>query len=142
MYNSFFRKESKLVLVLISIWVGIIIFFSSVIAPTVFRSVDEKNAGLFLRAFFPKYYIFGIVVAFLAITSATLLEPKLNTLELGMIFLMLAMFVISRLMIPLVNEARDMGESAKKKFNQLHLLSVILNFLTLIIGLILIYLII
>ena len=130
-----------MVLVLVSILVGVIIFFSSVIAPTVFSSVDEKNAGLFLRAFFPKYYIFGIIVGSLAILSAILLDPTLNSLELGLIFAMLAMFVISRLMIPSINKARDMGESAKKKFDQLHLLSVILNFLALIIGLILIYLI-
>lgn len=130
-----------MVLVLVSILVGVIIFFSSVIAPTIFSSVDEKNAGLFLRAFFPKYYIFGIIIALLAIVSAILLEPTFNPLELGMILAILSMFIISRLMIPSINKARDMGESAKKKFDQLHLLSVILNFLALIIGLILIYII-
>tara|TARA_B100001029_G_C14863823_1_gene340567 strand:- start:242 stop:637 length:396 start_codon:yes stop_codon:yes gene_type:complete len=130
-----------MVLVLVSILVGVIIFFSSVIAPTIFSSVDEKNAGLFLRAFFPKYYIFGIIIALLAIISAILLEPTINPLELGMILAILSMFIISRLMIPSINKARDMGESAKKKFDQLHLLSVILNFLALIIGLILIYII-
>tara|TARA_B100000886_G_scaffold252217_1_gene178123 strand:+ start:1263 stop:1658 length:396 start_codon:yes stop_codon:yes gene_type:complete len=131
-----------LVLVLISVWVGVIVFFSSVIAPTIFSSVDEKNAGLFLRAFFPKYYTFGIVLGLLALFSATILESALNTLEFSMITLMLAMFVISRLMIPAINKTRDMGEAAKKKFNQLHLVSVILNFLALIVGLVLIYLII
>ena len=131
-----------MVLVLISILVGVIVFFSSVIAPTVFSAVDEKNAGLFLRAFFPKYYIFGIIISSLAILSAILIEPALGPLELSLILAILAMFIASRLMIPAINRARDMGESAKKKFNQLHLLSVILNFLALIIGIILIYLII
>ena len=130
-----------MVLVLVSILVGVIIFFSSVIAPTVFKAVDEKNAGLFLRAFFPKYYIFGIIITSLALLSATLLEQISNPLELSMISAILAMFIISKLMIPHINKARDMGESAKKKFNQLHLLSVILNFLSLIVGLFLIYLI-
>ena len=131
-----------MVLILVSILVGVIIFFSSVIAPTVFSSVDEKNAGLFLRAFFPKYYIFGIIIILLALLSAILLEPALNLLELSMISAILAMFVISRLMIPSINKARDIGESAKKKFDRLHMFSVILNFLALIVGLILIYLII
>ena len=131
-----------MVLVLISILVGVIVFFSSVIAPTVFSAVDEKNAGLFLRAFFPKYYIFGIIISSLAILSAILIEPALGPLELSLILAILAMFIASRLMIPAINRARDMGESAKKKFNQLHLLSVILNFLALTIGIILIYLII
>ena len=131
-----------MVLVLVSILVGVIIFFSIVIAPTVFRSVDEKNAGLFLRAFFPKYYIFGIFITALALLSAFLFEPIIDLLELSMILAMLVTFVISRLMIPYINKARDMGESAKKKFDKLHLISVILNFLALIVGLILIYLII
>jgi len=130
-----------MVLVLVSILVGVIIFFSSVIAPTVFKAVDEKNAGLFLRAFFPKYYIFGIIITSLALLSATLLEQISNPLKLSMITAILAMFIISKLMIPHINKARDMGESAKKKFDQLHLLSVILNFLSLIVGLFLIYLI-
>ena len=130
-----------MVLVLVSILVGVIVFFSSVIAPTVFRAVDEKNAGLFLRAFFPKYYIFGIIIISLALLSAILFEQISNPPELSMISAILAMFIISRLMIPYINAARDMGESAKKKFDQLHLLSVILNFLALIVGLILIYLI-
>ena len=130
-----------MVLVLVSILVGVIIFFSSVIAPTVFKAVDEKNAGLFLRAFFPKYYIFGIIITSLALLSATLLEQISNPLKLSMITAILAMFIISKLMIPHINKARDMGESAKKKFDQLHLLSVILNFLSLIAGLFLIYLI-
>ena len=131
-----------MVLILVSILVGVIIFFSSVIAPTVFSSVDEKNAGLFLRAFFPKYYIFGITIILLALLSAILLEPALNPLELSLISAILAMFVISRLMIPSINKARDIGESAKKKFDRLHMFSVILNFLALIVGLILIYLVI
>ena len=131
-----------MVLILVSILVGVIIFFSSVIAPTVFSSVDEKNAGLFLRAFFPKYYIFGITIILLALLSAILLEPALNLLELSLISAILAMFVISRLMIPSINKARDIGESAKKKFDRLHMFSVILNFLALIVGLILIYLVI
>ena len=130
-----------MVLVLVSILVGVIIFFSSVIAPTVFKAVDEKNAGLFLRAFFPKYYIFGIIITSLALLSATLLEQISNPMKLSMITAILAMFIISKLMIPHINKARDMGESAKKKFDQLHLLSVILNFLSLIAGLFLIYLI-
>ena len=90
----------------------------------------------------PPNYIFGIVLGLLALFSSITLESALNTLEFSMITTMLAMFVISRLMIPAINKARDMGEVAKKKFNQLHLVSVLLNFLALIVGLVLIYLII
>ena len=50
------------IFILVSIWSGVIIFFSAVVAPTVFISLEEREAGVFLRAFFPKYYIFGIVL--------------------------------------------------------------------------------
>ena len=50
------------IFILVSIWSGVIIFFSAVVAPTVFKSLEEREAGVFLRAFFPKYYIFGIVL--------------------------------------------------------------------------------
>jgi len=50
------------ILVIISVWSGVIIFFSAVVAPTVFKSLEEKEAGVFLRAFFPKYYNFGILL--------------------------------------------------------------------------------
>ena len=42
------------IFILVSIWSGVIIFFSAVVAPTVFKSLDEREAGVFLRAFFPK----------------------------------------------------------------------------------------
>ena len=48
------------IFILVSIWSGVIIFFSAVVAPTVFKSLEERDAGVFLRTFFPKYYIFGI----------------------------------------------------------------------------------
>ena len=50
------------IFILVSIWSGVIIFFSAVVAPTVFKSLEEREAGVFLRAFFPKYYIFGILL--------------------------------------------------------------------------------
>ena len=50
------------IFIVVSIWSGVIIFFSAVVAPTVFKSLEEREAGVFLRAFFPKYYIFGILL--------------------------------------------------------------------------------
>ena len=57
----------NLIVILVSFWVGSIIFFSAIIAPTIFKSVDEKNAGLFLRAFFPKYYYFGMIMGLFSV---------------------------------------------------------------------------
>ena len=125
-----------LTLFLISIWVGSIIFFSAIIAPTVFKALDEKNAGIFLRAFFPKYYIFGIILGFIALISGI---KAMSLILLSMIVAMILLSIISRLMIPVINAARDMGVEGESRFKKLHTLSVFLNILTLIIGLIFIY---
>ena len=125
-----------LILVLVSIWIGSIIFFSAIIAPTVFKVLDEKSAGLFLRAFFPKYYIFGLIIGGLCLMLIFLLNIALNTMLLALLLVMMALTVTSKLMIPVINAARDMGEEGVSRFKKLHTMSVMLNVLTLIIGLI------
>ena len=128
-----------LILVLVSIWVGSIIFFSAIIAPTVFKVLDEKSAGLFLRAFFPKYYIFGLIMGLLSIVLIFLLSIPTNTMLLALLIVMIALTVTSKLMIPVINAARDMGEAGVRRFKKLHTISVMLNVLTLIVGLIFIF---
>ena len=125
-----------LTLFLISIWVGSIIFFSAIIAPTVFKALDEKNAGIFLRAFFPKYYIFGIILGFIALILGI---KAMSLILVSMVVAMILLSIISRLMIPVINNARDMGVDGESRFKKLHTLSVFLNILTLVIGLIFIY---
>ena len=125
-----------LTLFLISIWVGSIIFFSAIIAPTVFKALDEKNAGIFLRAFFPKYYIFGIILGFIALILGI---KAMSLILVSMVIAMILLSIISRLMNPVIKAARDMGVEGESRFKKLHTLSVFLNILTLIIGLIFIY---
>ncbi|MEE3110181.1 MAG: DUF4149 domain-containing protein, partial [Pseudomonadota bacterium] len=36
---------------------GGLLFFPAVVAPTVFKSLPEAEAGHFLRALFPRYYL-------------------------------------------------------------------------------------
>ncbi|MFT4517148.1 MAG: hypothetical protein ACI93D_000720 [Gammaproteobacteria bacterium] len=128
-----------LIVVLVSIWVGSIIFFSAIIAPTVFKVLDEKSAGLFLRAFFPKYYIFGLIIGGLSLVLIFLLNIPVNTMLLALLIVMIALTVTSKLMIPVINAARDMGEAGVSRFKKLHTMSVMLNVLTLVVGLIFIF---
>ncbi len=125
--------------VLISIWVGVIVFFSAIIAPTVFKTLDEKSAGVFLRAFFPKYYLFAIVIGLAALALIMIFNIEMSNILYIAIVSMTILSIISRFMIPIINNARDMGEKGKQKFNRLHALSVSLNVITLVIGLFFIY---
>tara|TARA_B100001769_G_C22096332_1_gene591519 strand:+ start:901 stop:1305 length:405 start_codon:yes stop_codon:yes gene_type:complete len=127
------------ILVLISIWAGIIIFFSAIIAPTVFKTLDDKSAGMFLRAFFPKYYYFAIVIGLASLVFITFYSINIEYSLYLTIVSMTILSIISRSMIPSINNARDMGEKGKNKFNRLHTISVSLNVITLALALFFIY---
>ena len=120
------------IIIIISIWSGTIIFFSAVVAPTVFKSLDEKDAGVFLRAFFPKYYIFGIVLGVISIIYL-LLNPVHSHL-LYSIIAMTLLTILGRMSIPIINKARDTNN--EQAFKRYHLVSVMMNVLTLVIGII------
>lgn len=120
------------IIIIISIWSGTIIFFSAVVAPTVFKSLDEKDAGVFLRAFFPKYYIFGIVLGVISIIYL-LLSPVHSHL-LYSIIAMTVLTILGRMSIPIINKARDTNN--EQAFKRYHLISVMMNVLTLVIGII------
>ena len=120
------------IIIIISIWSGTIIFFSAVVAPTVFKSLDEKEAGVFLRAFFPKYYIFGIVLGVISIIY--LLFSPVHSHLLYSIIAMTVLTILGRMSIPIINKARDTNN--EQAFKRYHLISVMMNVITLIIGII------
>ena len=120
------------IIIIISIWSGTIIFFSAVVAPTVFKSLDEREAGVFLRAFFPKYYIFGIVLGVISIIY--LLFSPVHSHLLYSIIAMTVLTILGRMSIPIINKARDTNN--EQAFKRYHLISVMMNVLTLIIGII------
>ena len=98
------------IFILVSIWSGVIIFFSAVVAPTVFKSLEEREAGVFLRAFFPKYYIFGIVLGIASVV--VLMFIPLSVILTYAIVAMTLLTVLGRMSIPIINNARDSGDEA------------------------------
>ena len=120
------------IFILVSIWSGVIVFFSAVVAPTVFKSLEERDAGVFLRAFFPKYYIFGIILGVLSF-SVLMVMPISSLLNYAIVTMTL-LTLFGRLSIPIINKARDTGDEAG--FKRYHFISVMMNVMTLIIGII------
>ena len=51
---------------------GFMIFFPIVVAPSVFKNFNEKQSSVFLRSFFPKYYLFGIIITLIGIFVSAL----------------------------------------------------------------------
>ena len=120
---------SVLIFVTIGIILGFMLFFPIVVAPTVFTILNEKQSSLFLRSFFPKYYLFGIILCMVAISFTFILE---ETLTLIFFLVMISGFIYSRqILTPAINKARDDeikgNKQSKNKFEKLHRISVIIN---------------
>ncbi len=119
---------SSSLLVIQCLLLGSMIFFAAVVAPSVFRFVPEREAGLFLRGMFPRYYLWGVVLSMGMTVLAALISPTV----LAASVLVLVLFVIARqVLMPAINEARDQAkqgdDGAQKRFAYLHRISVIIN---------------
>ena len=54
---------------LTSMILGIMLFFSFVIAPVVFTTLDDENARKFIRRIFPFYYNVNLVLSFIVLLT-------------------------------------------------------------------------
>ena len=101
------------------------IFFPVVVATSVFKVLDEKQSSKFLRIFFPKYYLFGLV---LSLTGLIIAIFDKNNMSLFVFILIIIGFLFSRqFLMPIINKAKD--NNNEKKFNILHRFSVLINFI-------------
>ena len=104
---------------------GIMLFFSFVIAPVVFTTLDEDNARKFIRRIFPFYYNVNLAISFIVLVLFLLLS-KLGV-DFYLILLITILFATSNyLLMPLINKYRD--EKQDKKFKYSHFISVVINF--------------
>ena len=85
-----------------------------------------------MRAFFPKYYIFGIVLGIVSIIY--LLFNPVHSHLLYSIIAMTVLTILGRMSIPIINKARDTNN--EQAFKRYHLISVMMNMITLVIGII------
>ena len=105
---------------------GIMLFFSFVIAPVVFTTLDEDNARKFIRRIFPFYYNVNLGLSLIALLTFVFLS-KLG-IDFYLILAITLLFATSNyLLMPLINKFRD--EKQDKKFKYSHFLSVVINFI-------------
>ena len=108
---------------------GIMLFFSFVIAPVIFTTLDEDNARKFIRRIFPFYYNVNLGISFIVLLTFLFLS-KLGT-DLYLILAITILFATSNyLLMPLINKYRD--EKEEKKFKYSHFISVVINFVQMI----------
>ena len=114
---------------LVAICLGIMIFFSFILAPMIFKILDPENAGKFVRKIFPYYYFVNLV--FLSIVVILiLLNSKIN-FEFYIIVSLVISFIFAQfILMPFINKLRDNNE--ENKFKYAHGFSVVINFLQMI----------
>ena len=116
-------------LYLTSVILGTMVFFSFVVAPVTFTTLNEENARKFIRKIFPYYYLFNLIISILTILSFIII--KKFSIEFYLISLVAILFVISNfVLMPLINKFRDTNQD--KKFKYSHSISVVINFVQMI----------
>ena len=122
---------------LVLMLLGAMLFFPSVVAPVVFTSLPEAQAGAFLRSMFPRYYAFMIALSliaallFLVVSNESAEQAAIVCLCVGV-----STFWVRQWLLPRINAARDAqlaGDTeAGRRFDRDHKLSVGINMLQLV----------
>ena len=117
-------------IILPSVVLGIMLFFSFAVAPVIFKVLEENDARKFVRTIFPYYYLINLILILLI--CIFLFYKNFISFDFYLLVIVAIMFAISLfILMPMINNARDQG--VEKKFKYLHAISVIINFLQIII---------
>ena len=110
---------------ILAISLGMMIFFSFVLAPMIFKILDPENAGKFVRKIFPYYYFVNLVFLSVAVVLFFIISSfSINFyITLALVFsFVFAQFIL----MPLINRLKDNNQ--EKKFKYAHGFSVVINF--------------
>ena len=124
-------------LIISGIICGIILLQTSVIAPSVFKYLDQSQTRDLLRAIFPKFFLFILILASLSLVVGILNNVKFD-IQIIISSLTVALSILCYIIIPSTNEAKD--KNNQKKFKFLHNVSVISTVIILITNLSLVFL--
>ena len=113
----------------VSAILGIMLFFSFIVAPVTFTTLNEENARKFIRKIFPYYYNVNLGIGILA--TLIFVFFKSFNLDFFLILLVTLLFALSNyVLMPLINKFRDSNQD--KNFKISHFVSVVINFLQMI----------
>ena len=113
---------SNIINLLCGLVAGTIVFHSAIVAPTVFRTLGESDASVFLRTIFPKFFLFLTLINVVNVLLA-LIDGQFGVMVMAAISAVL--MGIAYGIIPMTNRSRD--EGLQQRFSQLHRVSVLLT---------------
>ena len=111
---------------MVSMVLGIMLFFSFVVAPVTFTVLDEENSRKFIRKIFPYYYTANLLISFLVLIFFVI--QRTFSLNFYLLLTVAILFALSNyILMPLINKYKD--ENQDKKFKYSHFISVVINFI-------------
>ena len=134
---------NALLLTAIGVWLGAMLFFASVVAPTVFGTLEPPLAGQMIRRVFPRYYLFGLICLSLA-TLVSLAAPSSSSwVTVACVAMLGVTWYARQMLMPQINAARDAmlerNETHSPEFERLHKRSVQFNAAEMVVCLVLLY---
>ena len=134
------------------VWVGGIIFFSFLGAPSIFKILDRELAGDVVGDIFPKYWMMGYICSpialgtliFLAKTSATSAGIRIILLSVMLVAMFYSGFGIGAKAKKIKTEMRATEDVAQKElmrkhFGKIHGISMMVNLTILLLGIAVIF---
>ena len=109
---------------LTSILLGIMIFFSFVVAPSTFRFLNEEYARKFIRGIFPLYYLLNLSISLIVVLLIAYLSD-FNLKFYLMLSICILFFISNFFLMPLINGFKD--KRKEKNFKVSHFISVLIN---------------
>jgi hypothetical protein len=122
---------------LVLMLLGAMLFFPSVVAPVVFSSLPEAQAGVFLRSMFPRYYGFMIALSLIAaLLFLVANDESAYQAAIVCLFVGVSTLWVRQWLLPRINAARDEqlagNAEAGRRFDRDHKLSVGINMVQLV----------
>jgi uncharacterized membrane protein len=138
-------------LLALALWVGGIVFFSFFTTPALFTELPKDMASQMITVLFPRYYTLGYVcggIALLMTFIESLLMRQLPWIRLLVILIILGSTFYAgsiirpevhdlKIQLKSVEEGSELGIHLKARFDQMHRLSVTLNMIVLMGGILL-----
>ena len=120
----------SLPLILSGVIIGIIFFQSILVAPGVNKMINSQDASIFLRYIWPKFFL---IIAFISLGAliVNIFNSNPNIFKI-LTFISFLLMLICFFITPVINNAKDTLND--QLWSVLHLLTIILTFITLILN--------
>ncbi|WP_440679125.1 DUF4149 domain-containing protein [Candidatus Pelagibacter sp. HIMB1517] len=121
--------SEQIIMNMVSLVLGIMLFFSFILAPMIFKVLPPDNAGVFIRAIFPYYYLVNLLI--LGLVSGFYIFYQTFILDFYLVLTSALLFFFNLVyLMPKINKLKD--ERNEKAFKISHFISVVINFVQLV----------